>query len=179
MPLGSVRIGRAVGELVVAEVGEARLAHAHLVEQVEHRDILAQRVGVLDAHVDDALAFGIDARGIVRCQSQFELLGVRGNHQPDRQAPQHREVAYLRVVLCAQRALRRVDGPETAIQFAVLHAGHIDLRVVLAHVVPLHDRPAGAIDGFGRVQMRVERDHLALEGHDLGQGHVLGGMGDL
>ncbi len=137
------RVGRTVGKLVMREMGKARHPHPHVVEGLDKRDILAQRIGVLDRHIDDALARRGDRGGVLRLQRELEIGGVGGHHVADRQAAQDREVARLAEPLDRQRSLPRIDRPEAAIQAALLHARQIDLGIVAMDAMFLVDRPAG------------------------------------
>ena len=165
------RVGRTVGKLVMREMGKAHHPHAHVVEGLEQADILTQRIGIFDRHIDDPLARRRDRRGVLRLQCQREIGRVRRHHLADRHAPHQREIARLGKPLDRQRPLPRIDGPETAIQPALLHARQIDLGIVAMHAMFLVDRPVRQVERRGRVEMAVERQQLLMQLlHLLGHG---------
>ncbi len=170
LPLRTLGVGGRIGELVVGEVHRAQQAQAGAVVEREQAGVFHQRAGVFHADVDHALAGGLDPRGIIGGQRQFEALGVGRQHLPDLQQPLQAMVAFGQVGRCSAVALVGVDRPEATIQRALDHARVIHLRKRVV-VVPLFDVEAGAAEVGRRVEVAVQGQQALLQG--LGAGQLL------
>ena len=121
---------RRAREVVVAVVDEPDVAGAKLVVAVEHLEVAAERVAVLDADRRDELARGSDARNVGRRIGELdavrvELLGhaVDGGELGQRVG--------LRASVAFVRASRLADehDEEAGVETAGRHLRQIDLQV--------------------------------------------------
>ena len=146
--------GGAVGELVVAAVHRPGQPDAEPVEGGEQRQILAERPAVLDAMKAKCLPCADQALGIVgRSVARPIRPRLSADHPPDRGGADQRRVARPRIAFGGQRALRRVDDEEAAIEPALVHPRQIDLAAVLVVAMALRrnpSRPSSQRSGMSR-----------------------------
>ncbi len=162
-------VGGGITELIDAEMHRPGQANAKPAEGLQHRKVGAERVGILHALEYHALAGGLDARRIGGAVSQFELVGVRGDHFMNMHRTHHRPVARRSVALRRQRSLRRIKREETAIQTARHHARIIHLGHVVMIGMPRHHIPAGPPEMDRRIQMGIEPQRLVGPDRSGGQ----------
>ena len=143
-------------------------AHAEIVEGLDERQILPDRVGVLHALVDDAPARRDDPGGVVGFGRQREIAGVARHHLADFDRALQRLVARGRIAFGRARPLAGVDGEEPAIEPAPHHARIVHLGEVVGVGVVLHHAPAGTAEARGRVEMGVERQEPLVDGVRVG-----------
>ena len=132
VPFRTLRIGRGIGKIVVGEMHRPDHAHAEIAERLEQREVLPDRIGVLHALIDDALAAPPTMRAASSARGrELEIAGVARHHLADFHRALQRRVARRRVALRRARPLAGVDGEEPAIEPAPHHARIIHLGEVV------------------------------------------------
>src|SRR5690606_26555693 len=86
-------VGRAVGELVGAEMDRRGEPQAELVEGFEEREVLAQWPAILHADEAEALALARQPPGIVRGEREADPVAIPGEGPADRHRADQRGVA--------------------------------------------------------------------------------------
>ena len=157
------RIGGRIGELVVAAVDRSGKADAKAVEFAKQRQVLTERIAILDALECNQFARRVETPCVIGGSGQADTRGEAGHSRVDFARAVKGEVARSRIALSGQWSLSGENDKEPAVKIAVSHAGNIELGKVARVIVAVAKTPAGTREVDRRIEVGIERQQRSMK----------------
>ena len=161
--IGRAHIRGAVSKLAVAEVHRRDHAQAANVEGIEHRNVRTQRIGVFHALENNLLTGGCNPFRIGGGEGEFHIVVILRGQFADRHLTQHGHVARRQIGGFVQRALRREDHPESAIQPAFIHARQVDMRAIHIEIASFGEVVFGVMDISRGIKVGIKHQREEMD----------------
>ena len=145
-PFLSTLIGRAVGKLIIAGMHQPDHTHTGGIKFIKHINIRAERIGIFNAFINNALARSGDARGIIGSGGGGKIIAQSLDHLVNDQIALACMRQRFGVSGFGQRPLGGINHPKAAIQAALFHARQIHLCIVGLPIMAAANIKSGAVE---------------------------------
>ena len=141
---------------------ERDVAHALVVEELDVRQVRTDRIPILDADIDGALAFFFEGVCIFRLQSEADNVRVGFRGIDDR--IDHLQAQCLRAAVAGvvSDVLGHERSEEDRVEAALLHSGIVHFRAGLVRIVSFRHVETGFDHPQRRVGVRIEGEHAIV-----------------